>query len=144
MSCGAQLCWGSVPATVSLSLADPFPSLWQGCGVSGSSQSCGCRLSLGQVQGRRQRLQGCLYFWHIPFPSSRTMQQLCQSSCNQVASPAVLGAAVPMAGPYRPLPRAPSTDQVGAGITGVPTLLAAHPAAGLLSGVPSTHGHPQP
>lgn len=50
---GAQLCWGSVPAAASLSLADPVPSLPQGCGMSGSSWPFrGCRCSLGQ--GRRQ------------------------------------------------------------------------------------------
>lgn len=63
----------------------------------------------------------------LPVPLARPLpqrqdgwQQPCQGSHKLVALPATLGAAVPMVGTCQPRPHAPSADQVGAKITGVP------------------------
>lgn len=88
----------------------------------------------------RQWPWSCLSPSMSPSPAAGqdSRQQPRQGRHSPVALPALLGTAVPMTGPCWPHPCAPSVDQAGAKITGVPALLAAHPSApGMWPGLPS-------
>lgn len=112
----------------------PLPSSPQRCGVWQLLALLRVQAPRGRCRGRgRSHGVACTLPHPLP-PWQGSWQQPCQDSRNWVALPAVLGAAVPTAGPHRPHPCALSTDEVGAKITAVPTLLAACPSAGLLSG----------